>query len=556
MKKLLILSIFLAVIAPKTAHALVTNDEILSYTAMPLAVSNVCDVRGVQTDEVGDLVTYMDRANVPPDQFINVFRYVPVALVLNSGRQPDFVQWVGNEVDQGVVGDQLVLAMEQRLTTYGNHVVTASSFRYQPVRYYRHHRRYYRPIYDIAYEPNYIPAPIVRYVDYEMLEPYALIDEPVAVANVVDLGVPIARIGNFVLQLDLAGVAPVQTVELLRYAPAPLLAANYYGQPDFVQYVYDQRIGGVTGYGLVSAIDQQLPVYGVVSPQIDLAPPVYIAPSTYVPSYVSSYVAPVDPAWVPPTVRTQVASFAPGSFAAPQTVAPQVAPSIATTASPQVQRFLQQQGNAVVTNPQQARRELAQSVRAQRQAMRAQQGGVAPSVVAPSQISGMAPAMTAMRGNGRGRAMARNHAPVPTFAPSPVAAAQPSRIQRGHGRAMAMAHRNVAAAPSVTRERPHAQMMRQRAGRGQGHGQGRPQFAQPRAVAAPPQIQRAPVMARPQNVTHGGGHGRGRAMAQPAPAPAPAAVAPAAVAPQGPPAHGNGNGNGNGNKGHGKKGNR
>ncbi len=82
---------------------------------------------------------------------------------------------------------------------------------------------------------------------------------PVAVADVVDLGIPLGRVGSLVVQLNLGDVAPLQFVELMRYAPVALAVnGGYYVQPDFVQWVQAQRIDGMTGYPLVSAIDQQL----------------------------------------------------------------------------------------------------------------------------------------------------------------------------------------------------------------------------------------------------------------------------------------------------------
>ncbi len=70
MRKIAILMLLLA-IAPFEAKAFDTNgsDDTLAYVAMPLAVSAVSDVRGVQTDRVGQLVTYMDQANVAPADF-------------------------------------------------------------------------------------------------------------------------------------------------------------------------------------------------------------------------------------------------------------------------------------------------------------------------------------------------------------------------------------------------------------------------------------------------------------------------------------------------------
>jgi hypothetical protein len=505
MNKILLLSalsVLFVLSAPSTAHAFLNDAEALSYAAMPLAVADVCDVRGVQTDQVATLVTYMNRANVSPDAFIDVFRYVPVALVLHSDGRPDFVEWVGSEVDRGVMGDELITVMERRLTTYGS-VVTVSPF---------HRHRYPRVDY-AAYEPYYVPVAVRRYCEHELLDPFALIDMPVAVADVVELGVPIDRVGRLVVQLNLGYVSPLQTVEILRYSPAALLAVDY-GGPDFVQYVYDQRVGGLSGFGLVRVVDRHLPVYGV-APQIDLASPVYPAQNVYV--------DPIDPAFVPPTVRTRVASFA-----APAAIA----------ATPQVQRLLDRQGNAVVMSPAQAHRELAQSMRSRDR-------------TAP--MAGGGPAVATVPGIGWQRqTQVVTHHPLRTSesGPSRIATAAPvagprQQVTHQHGRPQ-FVQGTFASQPSriATTAAPIAGPRQQVI-----HQHGRPQF-----VSQPVS---QPVMAMPQPAAHGGGkgdheHGRGHgggppapmASAAPAAVPAPAQAAAPAPAPKG----GRGNEHGKGHK--------
>ena len=307
------------------------QDQLLSYVAMPLAVNEVTDVRGVQTDQVGRLVELMNQAGVSPDRFIEVFRFVPVALVLGDGRSSDFVPWVETEVQRGVVGDALVSAMEQRLTTYGSVVdVTAP----------RQTQRVER----VVYERDYVPPQVRTYVVQRLYEPMALIDLPLAVAHVVDLGVPNDRVSRFVQQLNLGSVSPVQSVEILRYSPPALMVADLNGQPDLVQYVYDQRLAGATGYDLVRVIDRQL-VYYDVSPQIDLVGPAQSL--TYAPLVVRNYVEPLDVRYVPPVVQSR--------FAGIRVMAPAVA------ASPQVERlFGERNGPKVVMAPGQIKKELRQ----------------------------------------------------------------------------------------------------------------------------------------------------------------------------------------------------
>lgn len=533
MKKLA-LSCFLLALMPLQAKAFIPVSEqtdILSYVAMPLAVSSVCDVRGVQTDRVGRLVTYMDQANVPPAAFDDVFRYVPVALVMRTDRQPDFVEWVHGQVVQGVAGTALVSAMETQLGTYG-HGITVVSNRY-PSRYRRHRRYVSNAEYaysDYAYRDvfaeDYVPVVVRRYCERELVEPMALIDMPVAVANVYDLGLPVQRVSSLAIELNLGGVPPLQFVELFRYAPAALVVDTAYA-PDFVTYVHTQEVAGVYGLPLVQVIDRQLPVYGV-NAQLDLTSPgYYYSPNNYyVPTYAPTapqymaqyYVPPADPAYVPPVVQTRIASgFAAGGA---NYALPQQQPAIA---APQVQRLLNAQNGApVVTSPAQARREIAQANRAQAFAQnRGHNIALRPPL--PAQAS---PTAQMMRGVGKGR-----HAG--TSGVTPVMAA-PGRVN-GHGNGNGHGHGHaVAAAPSFVQPAPQPQF------HGNGGGHGRHAVVQHAPAAAPP------MMAAPQAIEHGHGHGHGGG-----PPMAVVPAAPAAVAPQ---QHGGGGGNGHVPPGQEKKG--
>jgi hypothetical protein len=518
--KRLALSLLLVAFAPLSAKAFVpVNDQtdLLSYVAMPLAVSQVCDVRGVQTARVGELVTYMDQANVAPADFVDVFRYVPVALVMRTDRRPDFVEWVHGQVGQGVVGPALVTSMEQQLGTYSNSITVVSN-RY-PTRTRRHRRYTYDDYpYREVFADDYVPVVVRRYCEREVVEPLALIDMPIAVANVYELGVPVQRVSSLAIELNLGGVPPLQFVELFRYAPAALVVDTAYA-PDFVNYVHTQEVAGVYGLPLVQRIDQQLPVYGV-NAQLDLTSPgYYYSPDNYyAPTYAPTarqfqaqyYVPPADPAYVPPVVQSRIASgYAAGG--ARYALPPQTAPAIA--AAPQVQRLLNApNGGAVVTSPNQARRELAREARAARQAPIA---APAPAFAA----SNASPMMAApVHGNGHGRGHA---AAAPTFV-------QQQSHGKGHGRGRAVAAAPVMAAPRPVMQAPQVQ-------HGNGHGRGHQQAAP--VMAAPRQ-----VMPAPQAIQHGNGNGHGRGHQQAA-APVMAAPRPVMQAPQ-VIQHGNGHGHG------------
>lgn len=91
-----------------------TRSSLLSLIAMPLAVAALSEMAGVPQDQLTSLLATLNQGNVPPTQFVETLRYVPVALV----EQPDFVPWVQRQVSNGVTGPALVTLIDQRLPYY------------------------------------------------------------------------------------------------------------------------------------------------------------------------------------------------------------------------------------------------------------------------------------------------------------------------------------------------------------------------------------------------------------------------------------------------------
>lgn len=543
--KRIAIAVFLLALAPMqakafTAQAVYSNNDLMSYVAMPLAVSSVCDVRGVQTDRVGELVGYMNQAEVAPADFVDVFRYVPVALVMRTDRRPDFVEWVHGQVDQGVVGVTLVTSMEHQLGTYSNYLPVSS--RYRGTR----HTRRYEYAYRDAFADDYVPLVVHRYCERQWADPMALIEMPIAVTNVYGLGLPYQRVSSLAIELNLGDVPPLQFVEVFRYAPAALVVGTGYG-PDFVQFVHSEQIAGISGIGLVQVIDQRFPTWGIDA-QIDLSTPYYYGQNYYTPYAPTAvqysaqyYVPPVDPVWIPPVVQSRVASaYAAGGA---NWSAQQQAPAIAA-APQQVQRLLNAPNSgAVVMSPAQARRELARGNRAAREAPVMATGqyagapvtggpvhgnrghgrnatvmanpALAPQVMAARTshgnghgngkgrqvgTSGPAPVMAASaHGNGNGNGHGRGHA-----APASPVFAQPPAHGNGNGNGHGRGHAAVAAPPVFAQPQPQPQVHGNGNGNGRGHGQGHE-----RQVVYQPPAAAPPVMVAPAAVEHGRGHGQG-----------------------------------------------
>ena len=236
------------VLIPAQAWALNTQD-LLATIAMPLAVAAVSNATGVSESQLSDLVTSLNQANVPPTQFVEVIRYVPAVFYDQNG-QP-FVAYVQQQTSQGVTGDALVNAIVSRLQT--NYNVT--------------------PVLDLNGEPttvvlsdNYVVVPGGTTTQLVSTDPLSLIGLPLAVAAVSDIsGVPQDQLASLVATLNSANVAPVQEIQIIRYAPVALVSDN--GQP-FVQYVQQQTSQGITGSALVPVIVQQLQTYYPAQTQI------------------------------------------------------------------------------------------------------------------------------------------------------------------------------------------------------------------------------------------------------------------------------------------------
>lgn len=117
MVKRLAVAGLLAALLPLQAAALETQD-LLALVAMPLAVAAVSEMTDVPTSELVDVVTLLNDAAVPPVQFVEVVRYVPVALVVEND-QPDFVEFVRLREAEGLRGVQLVTSIEEHIRLLG-----------------------------------------------------------------------------------------------------------------------------------------------------------------------------------------------------------------------------------------------------------------------------------------------------------------------------------------------------------------------------------------------------------------------------------------------------
>lgn len=98
----------------------------LALVAMPLAVAAVAELADVPVSDLMSLVMALNRADVPPLQFVEVVRYSPVVL-LDDRTRPQFMQLVTTTRD--VNRDAYALALAQHLRTRGAEEIDVVSVR-------------------------------------------------------------------------------------------------------------------------------------------------------------------------------------------------------------------------------------------------------------------------------------------------------------------------------------------------------------------------------------------------------------------------------------------
>jgi len=121
--------------SPTSTRAYGNSNDLLSLIAMPLAVAALSEMDGVPQDQLASLLGILNQGNLPPAQFVDTLRYVPVALV----EQPDFVPYVQTQVSNGVTGPALVTVIDQRLPQYvptpaASNIVVTQDYIPRPVR--------------------------------------------------------------------------------------------------------------------------------------------------------------------------------------------------------------------------------------------------------------------------------------------------------------------------------------------------------------------------------------------------------------------------------------
>jgi hypothetical protein len=272
------LIVVLMLVLPGSAHALETN-ELVAIAAMPLAVAAVSDLTEVPTNDLVTVVSALNRANVPPPQFIEVVRYVPVALV--DPREPTFVSYVNTQVDEGVVGDALALSLANRL---GSAYEVRDIDVVNPQTVYVVERREFVPTIVTTRLQTYQPP---------RFDPLALIAMPLAVAAVSNLtDVPANDLISFITALNQAAVPAPQFVEVVRYSPVAFVDTTY--EPQFIRFVTTEVDRGISGESLAIAIADRYRTIGVR--EIDVVHPprtVFVDQTAFVPQIVHTRVAEV-----------------------------------------------------------------------------------------------------------------------------------------------------------------------------------------------------------------------------------------------------------------------
>jgi hypothetical protein len=227
-------------------------DELIAVTAMPLAVADVVVLPDVPRDEVITVVTTLNQAAVPAPQFVEIVRYVPVALV--EPAEPRFATYVTQEYQRGIVGEPLALAIADRYNTYGINEIRVAD----------------PQVVTLVERREILPPMVVTRFQPVAFDPLALIAMPLAVAAVADIAdVPRTDLMQFVASLNRAMVPAPQFVEVVRYSPVVFVDRT--ASPQFLQFVTTEVDRGVIGRPLAFAIAERIETFNPID--IDVIEP-------------------------------------------------------------------------------------------------------------------------------------------------------------------------------------------------------------------------------------------------------------------------------------------
>lgn len=236
-----------------TADAFTVDENLVAVSAMPLAVADVVALPDVPSNDVMTVVTTLNQAAVPAPQFVEIVRYVPVALVQPA--EPRFVTYVAQQYQSGITGEPLAVAIANRYDAYGIDNVNIAD----------------PPVLTVVERQAILPPVVVTRFQPVAADPLALIAMPLAVAAVADIaGVPQNDLMRLVASLNQALVPAPQFVEIVRYSPVVLVDRT--ASPQFLHFVTTEVDRGVLGQPLAFAIAERIetlePVgINVVQPQ-------------------------------------------------------------------------------------------------------------------------------------------------------------------------------------------------------------------------------------------------------------------------------------------------
>jgi hypothetical protein len=242
----------LGLLAFAGSAAALETDELIAISAMPLAVADVVALPDVPQNDVITVVTTLNDARVPAPQFVEIVRYVPVALV--EPAEPRFVTYVTQQYETGLTGEPLAVSIAERYDTYGIDEIAIDD----------------PPVMTIVERREILPEVVVTRFQPAEFDPLALIAMPLAVAAVADIaGVPATDLMRFVSSLNQARVPAPQFVEVVRYSPVVLVDRT--DTPQFIDFLSAEIDRGLTGRPLAFSIARRIETFEPVP--IDVAEP-------------------------------------------------------------------------------------------------------------------------------------------------------------------------------------------------------------------------------------------------------------------------------------------
>lgn len=111
--------LFLGAMAVAVPAAALDQDRLVRLAEMPVAVARVAEVESVPDELFREFLLLLRDSDMAPAEFVDIVRYLPVALTEESPGEESLVEFVRVRQSSGTTGDRLAQALREEMRVRG-----------------------------------------------------------------------------------------------------------------------------------------------------------------------------------------------------------------------------------------------------------------------------------------------------------------------------------------------------------------------------------------------------------------------------------------------------